>query len=88
VPIKPYNGLVGFVSLVLDESVYLGSIAVYTRLTGGYRLVYPTKRAGTKEINIFYPINKLLGNEIEYLVSEKFEEVMNNDRHSGFNNAG
>jgi len=41
-PIKPKDGLVAFASVVLDNSVYLSSIAVYARLDGnGYR-VLPT----------------------------------------------
>lgn len=44
VPVKPANGLVGFASCVLDNKLFLGSIAIYTRLsTEGYRCVYPTK---------------------------------------------
>jgi stage V sporulation protein G len=44
--IKPRNGLIGFASFVLDEKYYVSSVAIYTRLnnSGGYRLVYPTKK--------------------------------------------
>ena len=84
IPIKPINGLVGFASFVIDETLYLGSIGIITRPTGGYRLVYPTKKLGMQEINIFYPINSDFGKEVENLISQKFDEVMKNDRHSGF----
>jgi len=72
VPVKPQNGLVGFASFVLDEKYYVGSVAVYTRLNGiGYRLVYPTKKVGEKNVGVFYPINASAGKGIEEAVAEK-----------------
>lgn len=86
VPIKPQNGLVAFVSFVLNNSLYLGSIGVITRPEGGYRLTYPIKKVGTKDINIFYPINNIFAKQIEKEVLIKLEEVMkNNDRHNSSN---
>lgn len=84
VPIKPQSGLVAFVSFVLDNKLYLGSIGIITRLNGGYRLVYPTKPVGSKNLNVFYPINKAFAQQIEKEVIEKFEDVMNHDRHNSF----
>lgn len=85
-PIKPQNGLVAFTSFILDKNLYLGSIGIVTRPRGGYRLTYPTKKVGIKDLNVFYPINKQFAEEIERRVIEKLEEVMNrNDRHSSFN---
>lgn len=81
IPIKPTNGLVGFASIIVDETLFLGSIGIFTRPMGGYRLLYPTKKLGTQDINIFYPINKQFGQEVENLISQKYEEVMKNDRH-------
>lgn len=86
VPIKPQDGLIAFVSFVLDNNLYLGSIGIVTRPQGGYRLTYPTKRVGIKDLNIFYPINKAFAEEVERSVLKKLEEVMNNhDRHSSSN---
>lgn len=82
IPIKPVNGLVGFVSFVLNDELYLGSIGVITRLDGSYRLLYPTKKTGGRDINIFHPINKTLAQSIENQIIKKFEEVMNSDRHN------
>ncbi len=76
VPIKPQNGLIAFASFVYDNNLYLGSIAVITRLNGGYRLVYPSKKASDKNLNIFHPINQAFGQEVEKLIVEKLEEVM------------
>ena len=86
-PIKPQNGLVAFASFVLDKSLYLGSIGILTRLNGGYRLVYPTKKVVDKNLNIFYPINKKFAQLVENEVVKQLEEVMNkkNDRHNSFN---
>ena len=86
-PIKPQNGLVAFASFVLDKNLYLGSVGVLTRPNGGYRLVYPTKKVGNKNINIFYPINKKFAQLVENEVVKQLEEVMNekNDRHNSFN---
>lgn len=76
IPVKPSNGLVGFASFVYDESFYLGSIGIRTRLDGGYRLTYPTKTGNQFKQNVFYPITKRVGKLIEKEVIKKFEEVM------------
>lgn len=87
VPIKPQNGLVAFASLLLDNSLYLGSIGIVTRPEGGYRLVYPTKKIGSSNINIFHPINKRVAEHIEEAVIKACKDVMNqnNDRHNSIN---
>lgn len=85
IPIKPQNGLVAFASFVLDNNLYLGSIGILTRPEGGYRLLYPTKKVGIRNINTFHPINKEFAQSIEKEVIGKFEDVMKNDRHDSFN---
>jgi len=81
-PIRPQNGLVGFASVVFDNRFYLGSIGVFTRPQGGYRLTYPTKG----NLPIFYPINKEMADAVSEKVIARFEEVMNSyDRHNSFN---
>lgn len=79
VPVKPRDGLVAFASIVLDHSLYLGSIAVYTRPNGSYRLLYPTKTVGDRPINLFHPINKETSKQIEDSVFKKCDEVFEND---------
>ena len=77
VPLKPRDGLVGFVSFVLDNRYYVGSIAVYTRLNGiGYRLVYPAKKVGERNFNTFNPIDPAIGQSIEEKVSAKVYEIL------------
>ena len=85
IPIKPQNGLVAFASFVLNDSLYLGSIGIITRPEGGYRLLYPTKKVGMRNINLFHPINKSFAETIEKEVINKFEDVMNNDRYDSSN---
>ncbi len=82
VPIKPTDGLVGFASFVLNESLFLGGIGIYTRPDGGYRLTYPIRKLTNKGVNIFYPIKKEAGKQIEDAIVNKFEEVMNHDRYN------
>lgn len=78
IPVKPKDGLIGFVSFVLDKKYYVGSVAVYTRLNGsGYRLVYPTKKLGEKNINLFHPIDFNVGKIIEENVAQKVDEIFN-----------
>lgn len=77
IPIKPHNGLVAFASVVFDNCLYLGSIGVYTRLDGtGYRITYPTKTAGDKNLNIYHPINKEASEAIEKAIINKAKEML------------
>lgn len=44
IPCKPRNGLLAFVTFVLNKAFYGGDIALYSRLNQeGYRLVDPSK---------------------------------------------
>lgn len=88
IPIKPKDGLVAFASLVFDDQLYLGSIGIYTKLNDeGYRLTYPTKMVGVRNLNVYHPINRGLSKEIENEVIKRYKEVMekSNDRHNSFN---
>lgn len=81
VPVKAANGLVAFASCVLDDKLYLGSIAVYTRLSSeGYRCVYPTKKLPNgQQLQIYYPINTETNQAIEQAVSLKLNQLLTND---------
>jgi stage V sporulation protein G len=86
VPVKPKDGLVAFANFVLDGNIYLGSIGIMTKLNGGFRLVYPAKKIGNRNINLFHPINKEFGQFIEIEVLKHFEKVMKAyDRYNSFN---
>lgn len=89
IPIKPNNGLVAFASIVVDGNLYLGSIGIHTRIDGsGYRLTYPTKPVGGRDLNIYHPVNKNASEAIEQAIVNKYKEVMkeNNDRYGSFDN--
>ena len=76
IPVKPSAGLIGFASFILDGRYYVSSVAIYTRLDGsGYRLVYPTKKIGERNINIFHPINSTVGTKIEEVINEKINKL-------------
>lgn len=83
-PIKPNGGLVAFASFVLFEAIYCGSVAVFTRPDGSYRLSYPNKRVGERELDIFYPISRQAGIAIEQAIIAAYEDVMSksNARHN------
>ena len=74
--IKPKNGLVALATCVIDEKLYLGSIGIYTKLKGGYRLTYPTKKLEVSSINIYHPISKEVSDAIENAIIEKYEQLM------------
>jgi stage V sporulation protein G len=81
-PVKPKDGLLGFVSFVVDDKFWMGSIAIFTRLEGGYRLVYPTRKVGGQNINIFHPINRDVSLQVETAVIKKVEQIFNEDYES------
>lgn len=84
IPIKPKGGLIGFANIVTDGNLWLNSIAIYTRPDGTYRLLYPTKLASGKALNVFHPINRTASNEIEQAIFEKCKTVFersDNDRY-------
>jgi len=87
VPIKPKGGLIGFASFVLDEKYYVSSVAIFTKLDGsGYRLVYPSKKVGEKNINIFHPINSQVGKVIEEAVTEKVNKLFSKNFNENYEN--
>ena len=86
-PVKPSNGLVAFASCVIDKKLFIGSLGVHKRLDGdGYRITFPTKVIGQKQLNYFYPITKAAGLAIERAIvarcNELFERSDEDDRHS------
>lgn len=86
-PINPKNGLVAFASIVLNDGLYCGSIGIVTRPNGGYRLVYPAKLVGNRQLNVYYPISTKLGELIEHAVIARYEEVVNEDGRDRYRDA-
>ena len=78
-PVRPKNGLVAIASFVMDEKVYVGSIAIYTTKEGGYRLSYPIKKIGDSRWHIFRPISKEVSDEIEKAILSTYENLLTKD---------
>jgi len=80
VPVRPNKGLVAFASFVLNDSFFIGDVAVYTRIDQpGYRLVYPVRYLVTGlRVHCFKPIHKPVADEIENQVSNYYEKLIKN----------
>jgi stage V sporulation protein G len=78
IPINTKNGLVAFASFILNDSLYISSVAVYTRLgtENSYRLVYPSKSVGDKEVNVLYPVKKQVGEYIEQEITKALNNLL------------
>lgn len=88
VPVRPKDGLVAFASFTLCGILRCSSVAILTRPSGGYRLVYPTKKVGNRAMSIFYPITYKIGSAIEEEVIKKYEEVTKGSHYVGHFNPG
>lgn len=87
VPVQPKNGLVAFAGFTLYGIFRCSSVAILTRPSGGYRLVYPTKKVGNRAMGIFYPITYKVGSAIEEEVIKKYEEVTKGKNYAGHANS-
>lgn len=75
-PVTPQGGLVAFASLVINGNLYLGSIAIHTKLDGsGLRLTYPTKKAGIADRTIFHPLTPELSRAIETALFDEYRRL-------------
>jgi len=77
--VRPKDGLVAIASFVLNEKWYIGSIAIYTKRGGGYRLSYPIKKIGTNRYDIFRPITKEAGDIVEEAIITAYEDLITLD---------
>jgi len=72
----PNKGHIGFVSCVIDDWLYLGNIAIFSRLNSdNIRLVFPEKKIGDKKISIFYPLTTQAYFELEKAIFESFKNI-------------
>lgn len=77
--IKPKDGLIGFATLVINDDIYLSGIGIHQKLTGdGYRLTYPTRKSGSRDFEIFHPINRTAGQKIEAAILIRLNDVLKN----------
>jgi DNA-binding cell septation regulator SpoVG len=79
-PIPPTaKGIVAFVSFVLNQSFKVTNVMIATSLKrgGAFRLVYPVQQLPNgKSIQIFYPINKEVGRELENQIFLQYKEFI------------
>lgn len=75
--VVPKNGLVGFVSLVIDDWLQIGNIAIFTRLNNEeqIRLVFPQKRINNKDVMFVYPLDSAHYFELEKAVLDEFNSI-------------
>jgi stage V sporulation protein G len=76
VPLKPQDGLVALASFIYDNAFYCGSVGIYTRPLGGYRLTYPTRKTLNGSLPIFHPINKEIASAVEHAVISHYEAII------------
>ncbi len=77
IPIKAQQGLVGFASVTIDKLLFIGSIGIHKRLNGqGFRITYPTRKAGDSHFSLCHPVSRELSKAIEKAVVEKAEKVL------------
>jgi DNA-binding cell septation regulator SpoVG len=74
--VMPDKGLVGFASCVIDDSLYLGNIAIFTRLgeEDKIRLVFPVKEVSGKKIEAFYPLTSDLYYLLEQEIAREYKQ--------------
>lgn len=71
----PQRGLIAFAHIIIDESLMLGSIGIYEKRGGGFRITYPQKGNGY----VFHPVSKSLSQVLEDAIISKVKNVMEKD---------
>lgn len=81
-PIQSPDSIVAFASAIINEGMYIGSIAIHEKKDqSGYRLTYPTRKSKGKDLNIFHPISQECSQIIEdSIITEylKYAKTVNN----------
>lgn len=73
----PIDGLVALVSCVINGRIALKSIAIHRKLDGsGYRLTYPTKKAGGRDITLFHPLDPELSKAVETAIFVAYKQSL------------
>lgn len=77
IPVKPQKGLLAFCSFIINNAFCVSGVGIRARIDGsGYHLSYPLKiLPNGKQIGLFYPINRMVGQEIEDQVTKAFLEL-------------
>jgi len=82
------KGIVAFVSFVLNDNYHVNEVMIATSpKRQDFRVVYPLKTGQTgATIQIFYPINKTIGQQIEQQVLDYYKDFLskiNKDDYHG-----
>jgi len=83
-PVIQNQSLVAFASCEINDSFYLGNIAIHTAPNNplGYRLVFPTKALSSgKQIPCFYPYKREIEEVVTSAIVKKYIELMDNFNH-------
>jgi len=73
--IVPKEGLIGFASFVIDDSLYIGNVGIFSRLNkDNFRLIFPEKKVNNKKIPIFYPLTTDFYYTLEDVVNEEIKK--------------
>ncbi len=79
--VRPQKGLVGFCSFVINGQIYVGNVAIYKKLDGGHRLLYPTRKLITgKRLTTVHPITKEAGQKIKDAVLGRLKQIMEKEK--------
>jgi len=76
--IKPRDNLIAFASCVINNHLYIGSIAIYTSPStpDGFRISYPLRVLHTgKQIHCVHPISHYAGETIRKAIVNKYKEL-------------
>jgi len=75
--VAPEKGLAGFASCIIDDWLYIGNIAIFTRLNqeGKIRLVFPEKKIKNKKIRLFHPLSSKEYFILEDAIKQQFFKV-------------
>jgi len=79
IPIKPRDGLLGFVSFLLNGAFYVGNISLRVNPEGQLKLVYPQKTLPNgKVVNTFHPISTSAANQVLHEVEAVYDRISAN----------
>jgi DNA-binding cell septation regulator SpoVG len=80
VPIIPNKGHIAFANIVIENKLALNGVGIHTCLSrSGFRLLYPTKTLPNgKVIQMYYPINKQVADEIQDTIINEYEGLLEN----------
>ena len=85
-PLRPTEkGLIGIAGCLFDSKLSLNCISVYLTPIGDIRLLFPNKTLpNSKEIQIFYPINKETYEIMRQAVLKKIQELTEKVKESSY----